>query len=160
MSKSRLRMLIALPAIALCLTAFTVTAKAGIDSYEIYLNNKLLLRQVVGQSFNLQNLQLNQSNSNDQLVIHYTQCHAAGGIGKERSITLKDGNGKIIKEWKFADATGSNTGMVIPVKELLQLSKDHGNEPLSFYYNAQGHSEGRALASFQVGGKTTASLIK
>jgi hypothetical protein len=50
--------------------------------------------------------------------------------------------------------------MVIPVKELLQLSKDHGNGPLSFYYNAQGHSEGRALASFQVGGKTTASLIK
>ena len=141
-------MLIALPAIALCLTAFTMTAKAGIDSYEIYLNNKLLLRQVVSKSFTLQNLQLNQSNSNDQLVIHYTQCH--GVIGKERSITLKDGKGKVIKEWKFANATSSNAGMVIPVKELLQLSKDHGNEPLSFYYNAQGYPEGQPLASFRV----------
>jgi hypothetical protein len=158
MSKSILRPLLALPAIALCLTMFTVTAKAGIDSYEIYLNNRLLLRQVVGKSFTLQNLSLNESNANDKLVIYYSECRAEGKIGKERNITLKDGKGKIVKEWKFADANGPKTGMVIPVKELLQLAKKQGNEPLSFFYTAQGHPEAQVLASFQVGAKTTASL--
>ena len=39
--------------------------------YEIYLNNKLIVRQAVTQSINLQSLQLNSSNVNDQLVIYY-----------------------------------------------------------------------------------------
>lgn len=141
---------------ALCLTVFTLTAKAGIDSYEIYLNNKLILKQSAAQPLNFKGLQLNKSNSNDQLVIYYFHCNTMGKAGKGRSIAIKDGKGNTLKEWKFADATGSNTGMVIPVKELLQLANNNSNGPLSLYYAAQERPKEQMLTSFYVGEKSTA----
>jgi len=146
MSHSNLKLGLAFTAVALCLTVFTLTAKAGRDSYEIYLNNKLLLKQTVDQSFSLKSLHLDPSNSNDQLVIHYSQC---GVIGKGRSIAVKDEKGRILKEWKFSDApTGTNASMVISVKELLQLAKDNANGSLRCYYTSEERSKGQVLASF------------
>lgn len=154
MSKSIVKSLSAVIATALCLTVFTVTAKAGGEYFSIYLNNKLILQQVVtSQSFSLKDLKLDASNANDQLVVHYFQC---GTIGKERSISLKDSKGKVLKEWKFSNATGSNTGMTIPVKELLQLAKSHPGEPICFYYSSQDHPRVQALASFLIDPTTTA----
>ena len=59
----------ALTAAALCLTLSTLTARAGLDSFEIYLNNRLLLKMVAGRAFSLESLRLDKSNSSDQLVI-------------------------------------------------------------------------------------------
>jgi hypothetical protein len=158
----------ALLAAALCLTLSSLTARAGLDYFEIYLNNQLLLKMTAGKAFNLETLRLNQSNYNDQLVIYYSQCNANGKVGRERSITVRDGKGKILKEWKFADVTGmdavgdgaksARAGMTIPVKELLQLSKDHSGEALSVYYTAQGRSDGQVLASYRID-KVTAWLM-
>lgn len=95
-----------------CLQSFTV--KAGGEGFEIYLNNKLILRQAVNKPFTLHSLQLDKANKDDQLVIYYHHC---GSTGKDRTIVIKDDKGKIIKEWKFADASGStNKGMTIPVR--------------------------------------------
>ena len=57
-----------------------------------------------------------------------------GQTGKGRSIAIKDDKGKIVKEWKFANATGSNESMVIPAKELLQLAKTNSKTHLTLYY--------------------------
>ncbi len=138
----------ALLSVSLVLTLSTLAARAGLDSFEIYLNNKLLLKMVAGRSFSLESLRLDKSNSNDQLVIYYSQCNAPGKTGKERSIAVKDSKGRVLKEWKFADATDTHAGMTIPVKELLQLAQDKASGPLSFYYTAQGRPEGQILASF------------
>src|SRR5687767_13701609 len=80
-----------------CLQAFT--AKAGGESFEIYLNNKLILRQAVSQPFTLQSLSLDNANKDYQLLIYYHHC---GDVGKGRSIAIRDDKGTIIKEWKFA----------------------------------------------------------
>lgn len=136
--------------VILCLQAFT--AKAGGESFEIYLNNKLILRQAVSQSLTLQSLQLDKANKDDQLVIYYNHC---GATGKDRSIAIKDEKGNIIKEWKFADATGSNKGMTIPVKELLQLEKNYAHTSFSLFYSAQQMPKGRTLSALQFSGKST-----
>ena len=128
-----------------CLQSFT--AKAGVDSYEIYLNNKLILRQAVNKPFTLHSLQLDKANKDDQLVIYYSHC---GAIGTDRSIVIKDDKGNTIKEWKFADASGSdNKGMTIPVKELLQLEKNYSQTNLNIVYFSQQLPKGRALSVIQ-----------
>jgi len=128
--------------VAFCLTIGTLRAKAGIDSYEIYLNNQLLLRQSVLKPFNLQNLPLQNAKPEDQLIIKYSQCNAPDKCGKGRSLLLKDAAGKVVKEWKFADAAGDNT-MVIPMKELLPLLKSN---TLGLYYVARDRPNGQILA--------------
>ena|SRR6185312_3532541 len=126
---------------------FTLSAKAGIDSYDIYLNNKLLIHQSMAEPFNLKDLPLTEANAGDKLVIRYTQCNAPDKIGRNRSIFLKDAAGRIVKEWKFKDATGSNAEMVIPVKELLQIRKN-ASGALSLCYAADEH-KGQELAALR-----------
>ncbi|HTQ66482.1 MAG TPA: hypothetical protein VMI12_16935 [Puia sp.] len=136
------------------LALFASSAKAGGEVYEIYLNNKLILKQFLYQPLNLKSLPLDKSNYNDQLTIYYSQCNVK--IAKGRTIVVKDEKGNTLKEWKFADATETHAGMTIPVKDLFQLVKSNGNSTLSLYYNAEGRSKEQILTSFQIGGKTTA----
>ncbi|MCF3108801.1 hypothetical protein LL912_08425 [Niabella sp. CC-SYL272] len=119
-----------------CFTVFSFTTKLGLDSYEIYLNNKLLLQQSVNQPVNLRKLQLNKAGANDELRIYYRHCHAPN-IGTNRSIAVKDEKGRLLKKWTFPNATGSDQGMLVPVKELLQLERAHLQQELSLYYTAR-----------------------
>jgi len=136
-----------------CMQSFT--AKAGGEVFEIYLNNKLILSQPVHKPFTLHSLQLDKANKDDQLVIYYHHC---GATGKKRTIAIKDDKGNTIKEWKFADASGSNKGMTIPVKELLQLQKNYSQTNLNIVYFSQQLPKGRALSAIQFNGKSTSWL--
>jgi hypothetical protein len=131
----------AMAAVFLIAGMFTALA-GGVDSYEIYLNDKLLVRQLVSQPLSLQYLPLDKANLNDNLVIYYNHC---GLTGKGRKIAIKDPQGKIVKEWKFAN--GEKTGMTIPVKEMLQLQKQYAKNQLSLYYTSDLLPKGRMLAS-------------
>ena len=132
-----------------CLQSFTI---AGGEVFEIFLNNKLLISQAVHKPFALQSLQLDKANKNDQLVIYYHHC---GYTGKDRTIVIKDDKGNVIKEWKFADASGAKKGMTIPVKDLLQLEKNYSGANLNIIYYAQQLPKGRALSAIQFNGKST-----
>ncbi len=132
--------------ITLCLTAFSFTTKFGLDSYEIYLNSKLILKQTVNQPLNLRILPLGKAQESDQLSIKYTHCTIKGGAGTDRSISLKDEKGNTLKKWTFADATGSDLNMTIAVKELLKLEKTHASQQLSLHYKARELPEGEMLS--------------
>ena len=149
----------------LLLTIFSIvffcasgTAKAGLDSYEIYLNEKLILKQYVNEPLKLASLQLSEANINDRVVINYSQCNMPDKIGKDRSISVKDANGKTVKLWKFANAVGSRVGMVIPVKELLALNNLALGKDLTFFYTAEGLPQGQILAHFQFANKPVSYL--
>jgi hypothetical protein len=129
----------------LCFAVFSFTTKAGLDSYEIYLNNKLILKQSVNQPLNLRILQLGQASSGDLLRITYKHC-ALPGAGTDRSIVLKDEQGNTLTKWTFANATGSDVSMTIPVKELLQLEKNNADHNLSLHYTARELPKGETLA--------------
>ena len=133
--------------VAFCLTGPVLTAMAGLDSYEIYLNDKLILQQYVNQPLDVRSLQLKNAKAGDRLVIYYRHC-TLKGAGSGRSITLQDEKGKVMKKWHFEDSPGSNTSMVIPVAELLKLQKDRTN--LSLHYQAAELPAGEMLASLRL----------
>jgi hypothetical protein len=138
----RLIVLIVLPLISCTYASF-----AGGDHYKIYLNKKLVAEQFVARSTSALNLQLNESNYNDEITVYYSHC---GVTGKSRTIKLKDDKGNILKEWKFNDGE-NNDAMTIAAKEVLQLEKGHGT--LNLYYAAKELPNGRMLASVNLGNK-------
>lgn len=139
----------------LFLTLFSITSHAGGYAFEIYLNNKLLLKQqhktvLSGSPL----LQLTSANANDNLRIMFTNC---GMTRKTRSIAIKDENDAVVKQWEFANATASDFTMTIPVKEILAIQKKKGNAVLKIYYYSPDHfTEGQMLASLQPEGKKVA----
>ncbi|SKC20760.1 hypothetical protein [Dyadobacter psychrophilus] len=132
--------------ITLCAFAFSFTMKFGLDSFAIYLNDKLVLKQSVNQPLNLRVLQLSEAKEDDQLHINYTHCTIKGGAGTARSIIIKDETGNAVKKWTFADATGSDLNMTIPVKELLDLEKTNASKELSLHYTARELPIGEMLS--------------
>jgi hypothetical protein len=136
--------------LSFCLLAIATQAGSGMggDHLKVYLNNKLIHEQYIGEPVKLSNLRLDKANADDQLTFHYSHC---GKIGTGRKLTVKDDKGNTIREWKFADATGKQSGMVVSVKELLQLKQDN----LRFFYTASELPKGQLMASFQLTDKTT-----
>ncbi len=135
--------------ITLCFITFSFTTKFGLDTYEIYLNDKLVLKQSVRQPLSLRVLQLDKANTNDQLRINYIHCNTKGA-GTHRNIVIKDENGKKLKDWSFANATGSDLTMAISVKELLALIKNNADHDLSLYYTSKELPKSEMLASLKV----------
>lgn len=132
--------------ILLSFVFFAFTIPAGVDKYEVYLNDKLLLKEYAMKDISLKSLQLEKAKPTDQLVIYYTHCHG-NAAGTARSISVKDEKGKILKEWKFADPTGGKAGMVIQVKELQQLEKSNTKSNLTLYYASAQLPGGQLLAA-------------
>ncbi len=145
--------------VVLLVTLLSTSAFAGRDFYEVYLNNKLIKRQYQGEATTgLMDLQLDKSNVNDKLVITYYHC-STKGAGKDRNIQIKNMRNEIVKEWKFADATGSDASMSIPVKELLALQKNNPATPLNIYYFSTSElTQGMMLASVKPMNKSVSYL--
>jgi hypothetical protein len=127
--------------VVLCIAIFSFTANRGLDSYEIYLNNKLILKQAVNAPLVLRKLQLDKANENDLLRIVYVHC-TNKGVGTGRSISIRDEKGDVLKKWTFKD---EDKGMEISVKDLLQVEKQHKGSDLSLHYVAQELHEGDML---------------
>ena len=129
--------------IAGCLAMFSFSSKRGGDSFEIWLNGKIVLKQFVLVSKGIQTLQLNGASENDRLDVYYSHC---GQTGKSRYITIQDERGHALKVWKFADAIGQNGAMAFKVKDILRLKKNKGSK-LSLFYSSNELPNGRLLAT-------------
>lgn len=141
----RMKTLAVKPVVALLFAGILcMSAATGVDSFEIYLNNKLLMRHMLTEPLTLKTLRLMEANTNDQLKIVFTQCHAPNKTGKNRKITLMDEQGAVVKEWKFSNSE-TNNPMVIPVKELLAVQKKN-NGKLTLNYTADDYGRQQQLA--------------
>ena len=129
---------------------FSLSAFAGGDVYEIYLNDKLVCKETHKTISGSKELRLDKLNANDRLVIKYSHC---GEVGKNRSIVIKDEKNNIIKEWKFTDGQNASV-MQIPVKELLALKAT--NASLKLYYSAKQMPEGKMLTAIKIDNKKVA----
>lgn len=128
---------------SLFLMAFS--PKLGLDSYEIYLNDKLVLKQYVNQPLNLRTLQLGKANPQDQLWIKYTHCNKEGA-GGNRTIVLKDEKGHQLTQWKFANTGSDNQPMKVSVADLLRLEKEHTGHQISLHYQSNELQNSELLA--------------
>jgi hypothetical protein len=144
---SKSMMLVAMAATLLSFTNF------GGEGFEIFLNNKVVIQQF-GKTLNtVQRLKLNQYSANDQLTVKYHHC---GQVGKNRTITIKNGQNKTLKEWHFADATSPVTAMTCNVKDILDLTT--GNETvLKLFYSSNELPNGRLLTNIVIENNSVAN---
>lgn len=122
----------------------------GLDSYKVYLNEKLLFEQLAkGQ--NVQTISLAESSSGDKLTVFYNHC---GRIGTSRTLSLMDGD-KELKKWKFKDTqTESLSGMSCEVGEIKSLQKP--GQTMRLLYNSNELSRPLQVASIAPPNATTA----
>jgi len=121
----------------------------GGESFEIYLNNKLVLQQFVYHNEGVKNFSLDKQSYNDQLTIYYNHC---GKSGTGRTIQLKDGQNRVLKQWQFPDGEGARAPMTCKVKDILDLQKNAGATQISLVYFSRQLPAGRLLASISLGG--------
>lgn len=141
--------------ITLCFIAFGFTGNLGLDTYAVYLNDKVILKHSVNQPLNLRTLQLDKATADDQLRIIYTHCMVKGA-GTDRSIAIKNEKGTVLKKWEFPNAINSNLSMTIPVKELFKIEKANANHDLRIYYTARELPKGEMLALIRTDQKSIA----
>ena len=127
---------------------FSFSGKWGGDSFQIYINKKLVLKEYVHDAKGTKSFQLDKSTYDDQIDVYYSHC---GQVGKNRSITLRDENNRLVKELHFADYSGNNSGMSFKVSDFLNWDKRNGIDQLNIYYSSKELSNGRLLANIVLG---------
>jgi hypothetical protein len=137
------------------LTLFSFTTKFGGDIIEIYLNKQLLMKQFVHNEKDVKTLTLAPTDMNKQLDIYYRHC---GVAGKDRTLHIKDDQGRMVKNWRFNNAAGKGDGMTLQVKEILSVSKLKGMQRLNLYYVSKELPAGKFLATIIYREKAVAKL--
>jgi hypothetical protein len=144
----KLRFMAVLSAVA-ALFSFSTT---GGEGFEVFLDKKLILQQFGKQMDNVKTIKLDQSFSEQQLVVKYHHC---GQVGKNRSITIRDSKNKVLKEWKYANTNAANmvlsdAAMKCRVKDIVGLQKSNPGI-LNLYYYSSELPKGRLLLSISGG---------
>ena len=127
--------------VVLCMTLFSFSSKPGGEGFEIFLNNKVVIQRFGSEVNSVNNLQLNPAAVNDKLTIKYHHC---GRVGKNRIVTIKDGENNLLKVFRYADVATPVAEMTLPVKDILVLKK--GNGSLKLFYASTELPNGRLLA--------------
>ncbi|MGZ8557262.1 MAG: hypothetical protein ACXWWC_02970 [Chitinophagaceae bacterium] len=143
-----------LSGVALGAILFSFSNGSGGEGFEIYLNNKVVLQQYGSDMNTVKTLKLDQAADNDQLSIRYHHC---GRVGKDRTITIKDGQDNVLKQWKFTDVSDAAAGMSCKVKDILGL-RNGKNTILKLYYSSSELPKGRLLTSIAAATKNIAKL--
>jgi len=133
--------------VALSAMLFSFAPKPGGEGFEISLNNKVMIQRFGSDINAVNNLQLNPTGTNDQLIIKYHHC---GKVGKNRIVTIKDGQNNVLKEFRYADVSTPVAAMSLPVKDILSLKKGNANA-FKLYYSSSELPNGRLLVSIILG---------
>ena len=139
--------------IALCTTLFSFIPEPGVDSFTIYLNDKLLIRQHVTPEASANTVTLKVSGAADVLKVHYNHC---GKIGIKRRMAIQDGNKKVLKTWEYSD--NDTPFMNVAAKELIPFKNHAGNQGLHLVYSSREIPGGMVLASLVVIDESKAGL--
>jgi hypothetical protein len=132
------------------------TPRPGGDSFEVYLNNKLLLQEHLYGKYEVKTVQLPVSASEDVLKVHYNHC---GKIGTARNLSVRDSQNKTLVEWGFPNAVSdAKPHMILKVKELIALQKENRSARFNLVYSSKEIPEGKVLAGIIITNDNKASL--
>lgn len=115
----------------------------GGEGYTIRMGDKLLIEQHVTLKSAVPGFALHQGDAGKELSIYYSHC---GLIGKSRSISIRDEQDKVLKEWKYADALAEHNPMVCKVNDILALQRQVGNS-MQLVYSSKEIPAGKVLAN-------------
>jgi hypothetical protein len=105
--------------VVLTTTLSSFSNPLGMDSYKVYLNDKLLFKQFIEEK-PVQSISLNESAGTDQLTVYYDHC---GRIGTGRTLSLLDGEQEL-KKWNFEDTESvSQSGMSCRISDIKAIQK-------------------------------------
>lgn len=125
----------------ICLQSFSY--HGGGDYFKVLLNGMMVAEQYLTKPVALKTLSLNAANRNDKLTVYYSHC---GRTGSSRTIILKNEEGKVLKQWKFADAPSQE--MQVPVSEVLNAPS--GSSTVSLYYSSKEIPSGKQIIAFNL----------
>ena len=123
------------------LASLAFTRPLGGDSFEIYLDNQLLMQQYLFRDASTKTVSLQAPDQNRNLVVRFSHC---GAVGKNRSLSIRDAQSRLLKKWSFADANDPKKGMVIPVKDI-----PSGNR-MQLFYQSKELPDGKTLVFIDV----------
>jgi hypothetical protein len=117
----------------------------GGDVFEVYVGDKFQFRQIVHSDKSVKEFVITPADYREMLNIKYSHC---GVTGKNRVITLRNAQDKILKRWNFPEARSKNSVMACQVSEIVDLQKA-GNEKIRLYYSSAELPEGMCLVSLR-----------
>jgi hypothetical protein len=118
---------------------YSFSNKPGGEGFEIYLGHQLLTQQYGTKVMDVQTFTVPGSSSED-LVVRYYHC---GRAGIDRSISLKDDRGNILKQYHYPDG---KTGMSVSVGSIRNVAMTTKNDELKVCYSSTEIPNGRTLA--------------
>lgn len=127
----------------ICAGILSFTTMPGGEGFEVFLNKKLILQRFGNQMGEAQTIRLPEGAPTDELVVKYYHC---GHAGKNRIITVKNGENKTLREFRYANSANQTGGMLCKVKDIISLKKGN-NSVLKLYYSSDEIPGGRLLAS-------------
>ena len=129
-----------------CATAlFSFSTYPGGDSFEIYVNNSMIIQQYVHRDTQVKNLSLQDAAASDVIKVYYNHC---GRIGTAKTIAVKDSQNRTLKSWEFADG---DKYMTFKVQDIVSLQKQNSGARLNLFYTAKEMHSGRILAAISNG---------
>ena len=132
-------------AIGFSLSSFT--SGWGGDSFSIRLNDKLLIEQRLYGDKTVHAISLKEAKPNDELKITFSHC---GKAGKNKTLAVKNGNNKVLKQWSFTDHSAT---MTCKVQDITSLEK--GSTSLQLVYTSVELPKGQVLASIVTDNRST-----
>src|SRR6188508_2772455 len=132
--------------VAACATLFSFSWNVGGESFEIFLNGKLMIQQHLYQKPPVASLTLDPQSVQDEVKVHYNNC---GHTDTGRTLTIRDEQNKVLKEWQFVDAAA----MTWKVKDLSSLDK---KMKLTLCYSSHEIPKARVLALLVLSKETQA----
>ena len=142
--------------VALATTIVSFSPSFGGEGFEISLNGKVVMQQFGKDMNTVKNLQLGQLRSTDRLTIRYHHC---GHIGKNRVITIRDGQDKTLKVWRYNDSNSPLGEMLCSSQDIITFNKA-GNQVLKLYYTSSELPAGRLLANIVAGNNNAVAARK
>lgn len=123
--------------IALSLFLLSFVPELGGEHYQVYLNNSMLIQQVIHNQKALPALTLDET-ARGTFAVMYDHC---GQVGTSRSLTLQSDKNQVLKKWEFADG---GKRMTMEAKEVVALLK--AQSAIKLVYASAEIPEGRGLA--------------
>ena len=142
---------------ALCGLLLSFSFKPGAHSFQVYLDNKLVLDRYVNSKMEAPIIGLNPAENYSQLIVKYNEC---GRTVTGRMISIKDDKDKILKEWQFEGSSAGYKGsMTCKVKDILAL-KQKGSNTLKLFYSSNEFRDGQQVARLVISSEPNTALNK
>lgn len=129
---------------------FAFTTLPGGEGFEVFMNGKLVMQRFGKEMDKPQLLRLHPGNTTEEISIRYHHC---GKTGKNRVLRVKNGQDRLLKEFRFGDNTPA-PDMKCRASEILSLQKGN-NDVLKLYYSSSELPGGRLLLT--ITGESTAT---